>query len=174
MQISEYYIDLRFAYPTISEHTPFSVTISEMADIFYCTTRNARHLIKKMDTAGFITWKPGRGRGRQSQITFLLSLNTVIILHFQDLLQQEKFEQALQFISREEIPADIRKTCYNQLRPQFGLQHPITTDPKRNHHKKTKGMTLNHIVRQVKGRTTSWMIEKKSLKHSLFRWPKSK
>lgn len=172
LNTTEYYIDLRLAYSFVTENTTIHATINEIADILCCTLRNARHLLKKMQSEGFIEWTPGQGRGNRSHLTFKISLSSVIILSFKDYLQQNKVEQALQLINRREIPADIRKKCYRQLQVEFDQQNTQTEDvPKNKPTPLPKGITLNHMVRQVNNQTSSWMIEKKPLKQSVIRWP---
>lgn len=172
MEISEYYLDLRFAYPTVMDQTSFPVSLAEISDVLYCTTRNARYILKKMESAGMIVWQPGKGRGNQSQLTFQIPIKVVAILHFKDLLAQEKLGQAVEFINKEGMPAEVRKKGYNQLRSQFGLDPQVPIESKQQI--KPQAMTLQSMVRQVKSQTKSWLMHKKSLRHSVFRWPNSK
>jgi MarR-like DNA-binding transcriptional regulator SgrR of sgrS sRNA len=173
MNTIEYYIELRFAFHTIADRTSFPVTTTHISEILHCTMRNARILLKKMHTEGYINWQSGKGRGNQSHLTFQLPLSSVIILHFQSLMQQNNMEEALKFLDRKEIPMDIKKKCYNQLRPHFGLKLPnITqTDEQQELPIINKKMTFNHVVRQIHNRTSSWMVGKKLTKQTKFQWP---
>jgi MarR-like DNA-binding transcriptional regulator SgrR of sgrS sRNA len=165
----EYYIELRFAFSTVADRTPVSVTLTQISETLHCSLRNARILLKKMDSEGFIQWTSGKGRGNQSHLTFTFPLSSVIILHFQSLIQQKRMEEAVQFLDRKEIPVDIKKKCYEHLRPHFGLHLPQIDEQKTP--LSSKKMTLNHIVRQVQNRTSSWIIGKKMTKQKTIQWP---
>jgi MarR-like DNA-binding transcriptional regulator SgrR of sgrS sRNA len=175
MNTIDYYMELRFAFHTTSDHTPISVQTNQIADILHCSLRNTRILLKKMNAEGFIDWKSGKGRGNRSYLAFQLPLSSVVILHFQGLIQQNKINEAVQFLDRKEIPMEIKKKCYHHLRPSFGLHSPHITTEKQEPHSPpiAKKMTLNHIVRHVSNRTSSWMIGKKMTKKTMFQWPSS-
>ncbi len=171
MNTIEYYIELRFAFSTVSERIPVTVTLKQISEILHCTLRNTRILLKKMHTEGYIDWESGKGRGKQSQLTFSFPLSSVIILHFQSFIEQKKIEEAIQFLDRKEIPINIKKKCYEQLRPQFGLHFPQIELNEQKTSPIPKKMTLNHMIRQVRNRTSSWIIGKKMTKQATIQWP---
>lgn len=174
MNTTQYYIDLRLAFHTIADQTPVTVDTMQISEILHCSLRNARLLLKKMDNDGFIKWAPGKGRGNRSHLTFTFPLSSVIILHFQNLIQQKNMDEALQFLDRKGIPVEIKKKCYNQLRPHFGLQVPqLEQGEEQKLLPLSKKMTFNHIVRHVNNRTSSWELGKKMPKYNTFQWPKN-
>lgn len=172
MNTIEYYIDLRCAYHAISELIPIQITIKEISEIFCCTLRNTRSLLKKMEAEGLLKWEPGKGRGRQSKLTFLSPLSNLVEAHFQELIQQNDIEQALMVINKQGIPLDVRKRCYQQLRPKFGFQIldrvPLNTN---NDH--SIDMTLKHMVNEIKSNTSAWVFSK-PIKNNTSAWVFSK
>ncbi|MCH5586118.1 SgrR family transcriptional regulator [Shimazuella sp. AN120528] len=173
MNTIEYYIELRLAFHTVADQTPITVDTTQISEILHCSSRNARLLLKKMNSEGFIEWTSGKGRGNRSHLTFIFPLPSVIILHFQSLIQQNNMEEALQFLDRKEIPINIKKKCYNQLRPQFGLDLPqMEPSEDKKLSPVSKKMTFNHIVRHIGNRTSSWVLGKKIPKHNTIQWPK--
>jgi MarR-like DNA-binding transcriptional regulator SgrR of sgrS sRNA len=174
MNTTHYYIDLRLAFHTIADHTPVTVDTQQISEIFHCSLRNARLLLKKMGSEGFIKWSPGKGRGNRSHLTFTFPLSSVIILHFQNLLQQNNIGEALQFLDRKEIPIEIKKKCYNQLRPHFGLQSPqLEQKEEQKLSPSSKKITFNHIICNINSRTSSWKLEKKTPRYNTIQWPKN-
>ncbi|WP_245772913.1 SgrR family transcriptional regulator [Paenibacillus catalpae] len=45
-------------------------SLKQIAEVLYCTERNAKLVLRKLSEEGYIEWKAGRGRGNRSQITF--------------------------------------------------------------------------------------------------------
>jgi hypothetical protein len=168
----EYYIDLRCAYYAISELIPIQITIKEISEIFCCTLRNTRSLLKKMEAEGLLKWEPGKGRGKQSKLTFLSPLSTLVEAHFQQLVQQNDIEQALMVINKKGIPVDVRKRCYQQLRPKFGFQiiESIPLDTKEDD---PLDLTLKHMVNEIKSNTSAWVFSKLETKQPM-QWPETK
>ena len=48
-------------------------TLNDIADLLFCTKRNARNVLGKLSELGWIKWNPVTGRGKQSQLLFLNS-----------------------------------------------------------------------------------------------------
>lgn len=70
MNLEELYIKLRQQYDEISNEERAEVQLQDLADHLFYTDRNMRMVIKKLDSLGWITWFPGRGRGNHSAIMF--------------------------------------------------------------------------------------------------------
>ena len=51
-------------------HAATEVTLEQIADTLYCTSRNAKLVLRKLEEKGWIVWKAGRGRGNRSKLTF--------------------------------------------------------------------------------------------------------
>ena len=71
MQLLTHFLELRAGFEHGVEHEPQPITLEELAERLYCSTRNVKILLKKMSDQNWISWKPGRGRGNISELTFL-------------------------------------------------------------------------------------------------------
>ncbi|OCT11903.1 hypothetical protein A8709_29000 [Paenibacillus pectinilyticus] len=78
MQLLTHFLELRAGFEHGVEHEPQPVTLEELAERLYCSTRNVKILLKKMSEQNWISWKPGRGRGNVSELTFLVSSEDMI------------------------------------------------------------------------------------------------
>ncbi|WNR43253.1 SgrR family transcriptional regulator [Paenibacillus roseipurpureus] len=78
MQILSHFLELRAGFEHGIEHQPQPITLEEIADRLYCSTRNAKILLKKMSEQNWLSWEPGRGRGNISKLTFLVSSEDMI------------------------------------------------------------------------------------------------
>lgn len=78
MQLLTHFLELRAGFEHGVEHKPQPITLEELAERLYCSTRNVKILLKKMSDHNWISWKPGRGRGNISELTFLVSSEDMI------------------------------------------------------------------------------------------------
>lgn len=171
MNTIEHYIDLRHIYPDVKENSPLTVSIVELADTLCCSLRNVKHLLKKMETAGFIIWEPGKGRGNRSKLTFKLPLGTVVIFHFKDLIHKGKVDQGIHLINRKGVSENIRKICFSHLQSIYRSsdgdiqkQKPISKIPFESF------PITPHLVREIHD-TSPWFISTQLSNESSFIWP---
>jgi MarR-like DNA-binding transcriptional regulator SgrR of sgrS sRNA len=71
MLVAERYLTLydRFGGEN-SNGEPVVATLEELADALFCTPRNAKLVLKKLEEDCLVNWLPGRGRGNRSHIIF--------------------------------------------------------------------------------------------------------
>jgi MarR-like DNA-binding transcriptional regulator SgrR of sgrS sRNA len=111
----EYFLELRLQLREIKEHQSFYMSISELADLLYCTPRNVKRLLKSMENERLIYWKPGGGRGKRSKLQFKRSLNDLLPFYVEVLVTRGKYKEAIRWIKREEVPSKVRGHCYRLL-----------------------------------------------------------
>jgi len=76
-------------------------TLNEIADVLFCTKRNARNVLGKLSELGWIKWAPVTGRGKQSQLLFLNSTAENSEEMARDYIAQGKLEMALSVLSHD-------------------------------------------------------------------------
>ncbi|MBH8608274.1 SgrR family transcriptional regulator [Thermoactinomyces sp. CICC 10521] len=123
MKTIEYFLELRLQLKDIKEYQSFYMSISELADLLYCTPRNAKRLLKSMGNEGLIYWKPGGGRGNRSKLQFRRSLNDILPFYVQCLVGQGKFKEAIRWIKSEGVPREAREQCYRLLLKELSFPH---------------------------------------------------
>ncbi|MCM3129050.1 ABC transporter substrate-binding protein [Paenibacillus provencensis] len=74
------------------------VTVKSIAEILFCTTRNAKLVIRKMTEQGWINFVSGRGRGNRSRLTFLVDREEMLITIAKDLARKGQFKQAFEML----------------------------------------------------------------------------
>ncbi|MDQ0113358.1 SgrR family transcriptional regulator [Paenibacillus harenae] len=50
--------------------SPMEVTMEELSDALFCSKRNTRLILQRLEEEGLIDWLPGRGRGHRSRMVF--------------------------------------------------------------------------------------------------------
>lgn len=71
MFILDQYIELWFAYGKGKrEGEQLEITVQNISETLFCTERNSKLIIKKLEELHWIAWFPGRGRGNRSKLIF--------------------------------------------------------------------------------------------------------
>lgn len=98
MQILSHFLELRASFAHGVEHEPQPITLEELSERMYCTTRNVKILLKKMMEQGWVSWKPGRGRGNVSELTFLVSAEDMVSKQAMELASQGDYKGTIELI----------------------------------------------------------------------------
>ncbi|WP_369899479.1 ABC transporter substrate-binding protein [Bacillus manliponensis] len=80
MVILEQYVQLWIKYMN-NERTDkkLEISIQNISETLFCTTRNSKFIIKRLEELEWICWQPGRGRGKRSTIVFLKEPNSLVL-----------------------------------------------------------------------------------------------
>ncbi|TKI05725.1 SgrR family transcriptional regulator, partial [Bacillus wiedmannii] len=80
MFILDQYIELWIAYgKREKEGEQLEITVQNISETLFCTERNSKLIIKKLEELRWITWFPGRGRGNRSKLIFQKQPMTLIL-----------------------------------------------------------------------------------------------
>lgn len=121
MELVDYYTDLYLKLGA-NRNRQTEVTVKKCADIFFCSERNAKLLIHKMENDQWICWTGGLGRGNQSKIIFLRQLTPLVTDYMALAIENGNLEKALGFIRDHKLPAELLKICYERIQKQFGYK----------------------------------------------------
>ncbi|MFD1451801.1 ABC transporter substrate-binding protein [Oceanobacillus sojae] len=122
MDVLEYYIDLK-CLPEYQQAYEIRISKQEIADILFCSSRNAHYILQKWVQEGYIGWQGQRGRGKKSKLTFLKSLDEAAFLHVENLVQREKVKEAVSFATEGHFSARLKELLLNTIQRAFGIQH---------------------------------------------------
>lgn len=122
MQTAYHYLRLRQHFAEVPENEPLMVTLAQLAEIFCCTIRNAKMVIKQMAEQSWIEWIPGRGRGNVSRIRFIRSAEQIVLPIAKAHIQQGDLEAAMQVLNDSTIPPRARERFFDWLSGQFGFR----------------------------------------------------
>ncbi|GMK44203.1 hypothetical protein PghCCS26_13300 [Paenibacillus glycanilyticus] len=120
MKILDYYEKLRDRYGAAADCQTLTVSVDEIAKVLDCTRRNTQLVLQRMSSEQFIQWKPGRGRGNQSEIKFLVPNRELLQRKVQELIGKESIQEAWQLIaSLDELQ---KHEFMRSINMQFGIQ----------------------------------------------------
>lgn len=128
---------LRVQFETLFEHykgKDCGVQLEEITEILFCTRRNARIVLNKMEEEGWLEWHPAPGRGKLSQLIFKRSRADVSENLARRYLEEGKIGQALQVLDHDSAKLAQVVESYLGIVHQEGQQvvrlpyyRPLTT-----------------------------------------------
>ncbi|KJR21389.1 SgrR family transcriptional regulator [Vibrio navarrensis] len=95
---------LRVQFETLFQHFDgknSGVQLEEITDILFCTRRNARIVLNKLEEEGWIEWHPAAGRGKLSTLIFKRSKADVSENLARRYLEEGKIGQALEVLDSD-------------------------------------------------------------------------
>lgn len=122
MQLLTHFLELRAGFDHGVEHEPQPITLDELSERMYCTTRNVKILLKKMMDMEWISWKPGRGRGNVSELTFLVSAEDMVSRQAMELAAQGDYKGTIELIHQLGRGEALQDSFVDWLFSYFGYR----------------------------------------------------
>ncbi|WP_458122309.1 ABC transporter substrate-binding protein [Paenibacillus sp. Z6-24] len=107
--------------PQRLQHTPLPVTVAMLSEMLCCTPRNAKFVLRRLESRHWIVWQPGRGRGHISQLEFLYPVADIVEVRLRQLLDKDRVKEALELIGTLETEEPIRERLWNVLHVYLGM-----------------------------------------------------
>ncbi|WP_166241681.1 ABC transporter substrate-binding protein [Paenibacillus turpanensis] len=120
MQLASHYLQLRKSFSGFRQRQPFKTRVEEIAGALYCSERNVKVIVKRLASEGWIEWKPGRGRGIGSTLTFLADAQHILLQEAQALVRQGQLQDALSLLKEYDQSSDLKATFMNWLGEYMG------------------------------------------------------
>ncbi|WP_238933401.1 SgrR family transcriptional regulator [Brevibacillus choshinensis] len=123
LQLVEQYVRLYTGCQDMTQGAPVDISLAEVAELLYCTHRNATLTLKKMQNQSWLRWKPGRGRGNRSVLTCLLDPSELVFTVAKELVQKGDVQASRQLISHYQLTWPQLEANYSRwMSSQFGLR----------------------------------------------------
>lgn len=116
---------LRVQFESLFEHfngQDVGVQLEDITDILFCTRRNARIVLNKMEEQGWIEWHPAAGRGKLSDLKFKRSRSDVSENLARRYLDEGKIGQAFSVLDQDAAKLTQVIQSYLGVQHQEGLQ----------------------------------------------------
>ncbi|MFD0587184.1 ABC transporter substrate-binding protein [Paenibacillus sp. GCM10027627] len=107
---------------------PIDVTLDGLADVWFCTQRNVKLIVRKLEEDGLIHWQAGRGRGHHSRITFLAAKEKLLLDTAQSLAAKGEYQQAFEWIDRFGEGTSVRHQFVEWMNSHFGCRTELVND----------------------------------------------
>lgn len=123
MSSAERYLTLydRFG-DRIGAGVEIEATLEDLADTLFCTPRNAKLILRKLEETGLIGWLPGRGRGNRSRIVFKVDKESYLLELSQCYAGKADYKTAFEFLQSYGTDTSAKSRFLEWLNGQFGYR----------------------------------------------------
>lgn len=128
MVILEQYVQLWIRYGKgIPEGEKIEITLQNISETLFCTDRNSKFIIKKLEELGWVCWSPGRGRGNRSKVSFQKNPAVLILEKGKEITKQGDVKGGKEFVEQymEYFPS-LQKQFQTWINSIFGYQIEMT------------------------------------------------
>ncbi|EWH21580.1 SgrR family transcriptional regulator [Bacillus haynesii] len=123
MKPIEHYMELTAGLKCESGERAEEISVNEIAEILYCTPRNAKLILAKLEDLQWIAWKRGRGRGNKSEIRFLKAPCELLLETAKNDTKEGKIERAKYLLEAYQHSCPGAVSSYKDwLERVFGFQ----------------------------------------------------
>ncbi|QLG40314.1 MULTISPECIES: ABC transporter substrate-binding protein [unclassified Paenibacillus] len=122
LQLSEHFFNLKKLFSTLEAQISHKTTLQELGTVWNCTPRNVKWIIRRLCTAGWIAWSPGRGRGNRSTLTILTSEAEVVLALAQEATIKGRFHDGIRLLENHHVDDVIRGRFVQWLEGQYGYR----------------------------------------------------
>ncbi|MDA2209015.1 SgrR family transcriptional regulator [Bacillus cereus] len=134
MFILDQYIELWIAYgKEKKEGERLEVTVQNISGTLFCTERNSKLIIKKLDELNWIKWFPGRGRGNRSKLIFQKHPISLILDRGKEITKKGDVKSGSIFVERysSHFPS-VKGEYHSWVDSIFGHKVEMTSEGRRD------------------------------------------
>ncbi|MBS4200842.1 SgrR family transcriptional regulator [Bacillus sp. FJAT-49732] len=118
--LADDFIALWRSFTKTKENEAYPVSMDTLAELWFCTTRNAKLIVTKMVQLGWVEFVPGRGRGNRSTLIFKKTLEDVLFDKSVQLVKQGELKEALEHIQQYGEGTNVKERIMAWLSDYFG------------------------------------------------------
>lgn len=134
MFILDQYIELWVAYGKgKKEGEQLEITVQNISETLFCTERNSKLIIKKLDELNWIAWFPGRGRGRRSKVIFRKHPKSLILDKGKEITKKGDVRSGIEFVERySSLFSSVQSEYQSWIDSIFGHKIEMTSEGRRD------------------------------------------
>lgn len=121
------------------------VTIGKLAELLFCTPRNVKFVLRRLEEKGWIRWTPGRGRGNGSTLVFLRPIGEVLEMKVDALLENGRMSEALDLISDAQVDENLKQKLWTRVNVYLGLRSEPEESSTRDVLQMIRGQRLENV-----------------------------
>lgn len=122
MRLSEHFFNLKKLFGKLESQISQQTTLQDLGTVWNCTPRNVKWIIRRLCTAGWIAWSPGRGRGNRSTLTILTSEAEVVLTLAQEATSKGRFHDGIRLLEEHKVDDVTRGRFVHWLEGQYGYR----------------------------------------------------
>ncbi|MGN7312226.1 ABC transporter substrate-binding protein [Alkalicoccobacillus gibsonii] len=126
-------------YKQLTQHfeiqgTPRQIPTSlvDLEQVLFCSRRNVNFIMKKLRSLGWLEWKPGVGRSKQSYLIFHKTIQELQLEELQELFDQRQLKQMFSLIEELNLSDEWKDELYGWINSKLGFQQETDVDTKKD------------------------------------------
>ncbi|MCM3781687.1 ABC transporter substrate-binding protein [Neobacillus mesonae] len=104
------------------------ITLDEMAETLECTHRNALNIIRRMEANGWIEWHSQRGRGKRSELKFLVDPEEIAAISMIKAIDRHEIKKVMDDIKVYTDSTKLPERLQGWLMRYFGHHTKVNED----------------------------------------------
>ena len=134
MVILEQYIQLWLQYGKgRTEGEKLEISLQHISETLFCTDRNSKFIIKKLEELNWICWCPGRGRGNRSKLSFQKHPISLILEKGKEITKQGDVKGGKAFVEQySPYFSSLKQQFQNWIDSIFGYQIEMTSQGRKD------------------------------------------
>jgi len=117
----EQYLELCAGLGRPETGRPVSATVGQLADVWHCTPRNVKFIVRKLAGKGWIDWQAGRGRGVSSELTLRIDPEELLLREAKTKSDAGSVKDAMDLVQRYGT-SDVKSKYVDWLSGSMGFR----------------------------------------------------
>lgn len=122
MYVLEQYFMLFERFALGQSRAASEASLEQVAEALYCTTRNAKLVLRKLSEDGLIEWTAGRGRGNRSKLAFLMDKEQLLVDTAQRFAEEGDYKRAFDLLQSYGEGTAANRRFMEWLDDSFGFR----------------------------------------------------
>lgn len=127
-QYTYHFLLLRSAFKHIPNGTSIEISINELSNVLFCTNRNVKIILNKLMQHGLLSFKPGKGRGNLSVLSFSMDFEDFLHEQVQFLLKEGHLNKALELVREYGNQSKAESYFLEWIRNYFGYYSIVSNE----------------------------------------------
>ncbi|MFK3937413.1 ABC transporter substrate-binding protein [Alkalihalobacillus sp. NPDC078783] len=126
-------------YKQLTQHfeiqeTPHQIPTSlvDLEQVLFCSRRNVNFIMKKLRSLGWLEWKPGVGRSKQSYLIFHKTIQELQLEELQELFDQRQLKQMFSLIEELNLTEEWKDELYGWINSKLGFQQETNVNTRKD------------------------------------------
>ncbi|WP_096155692.1 ABC transporter substrate-binding protein [Bacillus sp. FJAT-45066] len=119
--MNERYLSLRAHLKHYSNEVDYEFKLEEADQIWFCSRKNTKRILRQLKQANLLAYQPGRGRGNSSKLTYPISFQHEIERYIEKCVNDEQLDLIAQIL-RLPIPKSWVANSSKEIRELLGFQ----------------------------------------------------
>lgn len=115
------YFQLRAEWKHLEKNIPYEIKLQDLEAIWFCSRKNAKRILKKLECEGLLIFKPGRGRGKISQIQYSSTFQNEVEEFMKECAKKGELDKIAEVL-RLPIPSQWVVNSSSEIRKLLGLK----------------------------------------------------